>query len=407
MRRPLECGTEQQTWLHVFVSNNSVSYSNPWLPRATTDKLWHGKLTPQKPHIIQCSDILEDEILQLSPRILKELLKDHSATRAKFSPEQVQEGKQANIFWATDIYEQRYGKNCGYNYHDPITIDKITGENGHAIQPRVSKSRDEQIKRSRDKAEVFTPSWICNKQNNLIDKAWFERDNVFNVEVDNPDGSHDWIPTKGIIFFPPTPGKTWQKYVGEPRIEITCGEAPYLVSRYDTITGEFIPINKRIGLLDRKLRIIGENCDNEKNWLYYAKRAYQSTYGYDWQGDNVLIARESLLITFIEYFWAKFGKKPNLGSLQFIAYIISWNIWQMDGLKFVIPESCHDSTTTIYSLWGDSEVKTEHCFGCTKGDAHHHNGIYCLIRDWCKCDKITGKRFTDLPFHTLIKNFPT
>ena len=40
------------------------------------------------------------------------------------------------------------------------------------------------------------------------------------------------------------------------RMEITCGEAPYLVSRYDTTTGEPIPIGRRIGLLDRKLCVI-------------------------------------------------------------------------------------------------------------------------------------------------------
>jgi hypothetical protein len=32
-------------------------------------------------------------------------------------------------------------------------------------------------------AEVFTPSWICNAQNNLIDNTWFGRDNVFNKEI--------------------------------------------------------------------------------------------------------------------------------------------------------------------------------------------------------------------------------
>ena len=53
-----------------------------------------------------------------------------------------------------------------------------------------------QQQRSREMAEVFTPSWICNKQNNLIDNAWFGRENVFNVEIDNPDGSHSWIPKR-------------------------------------------------------------------------------------------------------------------------------------------------------------------------------------------------------------------
>ena len=48
------------------------------------------------------------------------------------------------------------------------------------------------------------------------------------------------------------------------RLEISCGEAPYLVSRYDTVMGETIPISQRIGLLDRKLRVVSENTDTEE-----------------------------------------------------------------------------------------------------------------------------------------------
>ena len=110
-------------------------------------------------HIVPKSDILEDEILDISPSILLELLKDHSATRATFSPEQVKAGKQVNIFWATDIYEQRYGSGNGYDYHDPITIEKITGENGHVVQPRVNKSKEEQEKRSRGVNNAADGKW--------------------------------------------------------------------------------------------------------------------------------------------------------------------------------------------------------------------------------------------------------
>ncbi|MEE3499435.1 MAG: restriction endonuclease subunit M, partial [Ruminococcus bromii] len=59
--------------------------------------------------------------------------------------------------------------------------------------------------------------------------------------------------------FPTACGKSWQDYIKDTRLEMTCGEAPYLVSRYDAITGEDIAVSDRIGLLDRKLRIVGEN----------------------------------------------------------------------------------------------------------------------------------------------------
>ena len=323
-------------------------------------------------HIENNVDILEDDIYKISPDLLNMLLKDHSATRAKYNLQEREEVKQVNIFWATDIYEQRYGKGNGYDYHDPITIENIIKKNGNVVQPRVNKSAEEQLKRTREKAEVFTPSWICNKQCNLIDNAWFGRENVFNNEIDLPDNTHDWLPAEGEIQFPNDPEKTWEKYVSDTRLEITCGEAPYLVSRYDTITGKYIPISKRIGILDRKLRVVSERCDDEDKWCHYALIAYQSTYGYDWQGDNVLLAREALFWTYIEYFQAKFNKKPRKDTLMSIAYIISWNIWQMDGLKFVIPDSCkkecRNDSPQIIGFEDNNPKEMRGCPGCLNSD---------------------------------------
>ena len=145
--------------------------------------------------------------------------------------------------------------------------------------PRVLKSRDTQTARSRDMAEVFTPSWICNAQNNLIDEAWFGRREVFNVEYTDEQGQHRWTATTEKIVFPE--GKTWRDYVRDTRLEITCGEAPYIVSRYDTTTGEAIPLGERIGLLDRKLRVVSENTTTSGEWLEWAQAAYKSTYGYE------------------------------------------------------------------------------------------------------------------------------
>ena len=238
-------------------------------------------------------------------------------------------------------------------------------------------------------AEVFTPSWVCNAQNNLIDEAWFGRKDVFNVEDSE---KHTWQTLPNKIAFPE--GKTWKDYVRATRWEITCGEAPYLVSRYDTTTGAFIPLDERIGLLDRKLRIVSENTATSGEWLDMAQEAYMHTYGYEWQGDNLLLAREALLWTFIEYYQAKFGKMPLLKSLNYIAYIISWNIFQMDGLKGVVPDSCHSQTVVSGGLFEERTERIIPCPGCEKDDIHHHNGIYCLIRDWANNKKKI--RFIDL-----------
>lgn len=335
-------------------------------------------------------DIQENEIFELSPELLNTLLKDHTLSTDKC---------QVNIFWATDSYASR-GE--GYQYADQITIDSITGDNGNVIVPRAVKSRDQQQQRSREMAEVFTPSWICNKQNNLVDNAWFGREGVFNAEVDNPDGSHSWIVNTEPVIFPE--GKTWRDYVNENRLEITCGEAPYLVSRYDTVTGEAISVERRIGMLDRKLRIVGENSETTDEWLKAARDAYMSIYGYEWQGDNLILAREALFYTFIEYYRVKFGKDPLLESLQQIADIISWNLWQMDGLKGVIPNSCVKlpklktdplSLFSLEDLGEQEELTLFDCPGCKNKDIHSHTGKYALIKDW-KEDKV-------LTFVSLLK----
>ena len=310
-------------------------------------------------------DIKENRILALDSTLLNILLKDNSS------------GK--NIIWATDDYTQ-YDET--YTKDRQITVFSVTGKNGTIIKPRVEKTKQEQLTRVRDKAEVFTPSWICNKQNNLVDNAWFGRENVFNVEQEKT-----WAATQEKIVFSTEGGKTWQDYVKANRLEISCGEAPYLASRYDTVSGNTIPVKERIGLLDRKLRVVSENVDSEQEWYEWAKQAIKSIYGYDWQGDNVLLARENLLFTFSDYYEDKFGVYPIKEYLREIAEILSWNIWQMDGLKFVIPNTCHNSKIIDYTLFGE-EVHEEFCEGCRKNNKNRHNGIYCYIMDWEKNKKV-------------------
>lgn len=311
-------------------------------------------------------DIKENALYRLDKKLLTVLLKDRSS------------GK--NIIWATDNYSSR---GYGYRRYDYINVEAITSYHGNVIKPRTEKSKKEQINRIRDKAEVFTPSWICNKQNNLVDNAWFGTDFVFNEEINKT-----WIATTEPIVFPTATGKTWQNYINDVRLEITCGEAPYLVSRYDTVSGDTIELSQRIGLLDRKLRVVGENTHTEEDWLKWAIKSIQNTYGYDWQGDNVLLARENLLFTFIDYYKAKFDKEPAIDILRKIAEILSWNIWQMDGLKFVIPESCKEvekGQLTLFNMNTDKEP----CPGCVKNDPYAHTGIYCIIKDWKANKKVT------------------
>ena len=327
-------------------------------------------------------DILENELIEKYPHVLDTLLLDHTTNK--------------NIFWATNNYEHIGEK---YSFHSQILPDLISGDYGSIIMPRVHKDKLLQQSRSKEMAEVFTPSWICNAQNNLIDNTWFGRENVFNSEILAKDGSKIWETNNEKITYPK--GKTWKDYVLDTRLEIACGEAPYITSRYDSTTGEFIPIKNRIGILDRKLRVINENVDSRDEWLKVSQIAFKNTYAFEWQGDSLLLARESMLITFIENHTQKFEKEPSLKSIQNIANIISWNVWQMDGLKGVVPDSCTDAIKEHSDLFGNIVNEIVKCNGCKTQNILTHNGQYCKIMHWDEKDIKTGligkaKKFIDL-----------
>lgn len=272
---------------------------------------------------------------------------------------------QKNIIWATDAYED-YG--LGFNDKNHIEVSLFHGKNAFILRPRISKTLEEQQARTRKKAEVMTPVWLCNKMNNFADEQWFGKKDIFNHENDD----YTWTIKEGSILFEDK--RTWKKYLDTRRLEITCGEAPYLVSRYDTTTGELIvPPSLRIGILDRKLRIVNENTSTEAEWIKWAERAVQSCYGYEYQGDNLLIARINVLLTFREWFIDQWEYEPDIKVLISIAHIISWNIWQMDGLNDTVPlgkpfEEFHQVNLFEYLGLTDEAPEVE--------------GIPCKLFDW-------------------------
>jgi len=291
-------------------------------------------------------DIRED-YLSKKDHLLEILLQDKTTAK--------------NILWATDSYESK-GEQFAPNA--PITTDLVTGINGCLIQPRAIKSKEEQLVRTRDKAEVFTPLSIVKQMNDACDTE-------------------------------PVTENNWQKYISLLKLEITCGEAPFIVSRYDPVSDnqELLPISKRVGFLDKKLSIVSKYCQTQEDWLKWTTVAYQSSYGYEWQGDSLLIARENLLYTFIDYYQDKFKETPGLDLQKEIAEIIVWNIFQMDGLKYVIPMSCKNEKIIIKgaeTLFGkeDDRIEEKSCKGCENKTAHNHNGVYVKIMDWVKGESI-------------------
>lgn len=232
-----------------------------------------------------------------------------------------------NVVFATDSYVQLGDEFLPERCITPACIAAI---NPKGFQPRINKQTDQQAERTRKKAEVFTPAWICCKMNNFCDEQWFSGECPFNVQYETT-----WRALSKPVPFPNA--KAWQKYVDSRRLEITCGEAPFLASRYDAATGNIIPVSRRIGILDRKLRVVSENAQTETDWLVWALRALQSVYGYEMQGDSLLIARINLLATFADFLSMRWGRLATTQELKQAARIISRNVWQMDGLSAAVP----------------------------------------------------------------------
>lgn len=256
-----------------------------------------------------------------------------------------------NIVWATDEYKT---ENNRLNASVSIDIRDITGEFSNRIRPRYSKSLESQKDRTKKKAEVFTPSWICNQMNNVIDDDYLGYKEAFNTPIEKT-----WKTSKTPIIF--SDKRSWKEYVDLTRLEITCGEAPFVTSRYYPSTGEMIDVEDRIGFLDRKLRVVAENAADEDEYKKWSLRSIQSSYGYEYQGDNLLIARINVFMTWYEHYLKKLEKEPSLEEAKEAAKIVSWNFWQMDGLTGAIPTKplCESDQITIFELLGETPIITK------------------------------------------------
>ncbi|MGQ7659719.1 Eco57I restriction-modification methylase domain-containing protein [Streptococcus suis] len=254
-------------------------------------------------------DISEESLARESTGLLRTLLKDRTTNKS--------------IVWATHSYEL-LGK--GFGVYDRITPSKVTGPYANLIQPRSEKSKYEQKDRTKVRAEVFTPTWLVKQQIDAVDQDFQDLD--------------------------------LEAYLNLKWLEITCGEAPYMVSRYDTVTGQAIDLEERVGFLDRKLHRLSEEVHEEEAWFQGVVTAYQNAYGYEYQGDSLLLARENLLASFIDYYQAKFYQEPSPSQKQTITQIISYNVLQMDGLTYTSPYSEQAKEAVQLSLFEEIAEQT-------------------------------------------------
>ena len=139
-------------------------------------------------------ELTETELEKKYPGILEILLIDRASNK--------------NIIWATSNYS-RFGR--GFMSTDHIPLKYLINHSRQIVKPRILKSKTEQKKRSKDMAEVFTPAWVCNLQNNMIDNEWFGYKNAFNEEIES-----GWIDKEKVEF----KNKNWKDYIDLERMEI-------------------------------------------------------------------------------------------------------------------------------------------------------------------------------------------
>lgn len=309
---------------------------------------------------------IQDDILRLQGLgLLEPLLADRTTGR--------------NILWATDAYAE-YGGRFARNAQ--ISAGLITGEYAGLIRTRARKAFEQQSQRTKARAEVFTPLWVVAKMNDHLDEVWFQR----------KDGIHK-TDGQGRIAF--NTKKTWQQYVENRRLEITCGEGPFLVSRYDAATGEVIPLAERVGLLDRKLRAVSENTETVGDWLHWAVKALRATYGYEFQGDSLVIARINVIMSVWEAFEARWGQAPTASQMRRAVEAVTWNLWQMDGLTDRVPYAKENLQLSLFDLLPDAKSPLP---------------PYCRIKNWRQqrtnqFRSLKGER-TRMKFDFVIGNPP-
>ena len=99
--------------------------------------------------------------------------------------------------------------------------------------------------------------------------------------------------------------------------------------------------------------------------MKWTVRAYESVYGYEYQGDSLAIARANLLITFAENMEARWGRKATKSELTAVANRIAWNFWQMDGLTGTVVGRDDPGAPCLPGL--ENEVLTQRRRGAETG----------------------------------------
>lgn len=204
------------------------------------------------------------------------------------------------IIWGCDSYAYL---GDAYAPDAPMHLAQLLHEGSPLVIPRAKKTREAQKERTRTKAEVFTPVLAIKTQNDALD---------------------------------PVDAKL-EAYLAHRWLEITCGEAPYITTRYQMHTGDPLALSEREGVLDRKFGRLNAADIAPDAYCDLMQLALASVYGFEYSGDSLFLARVNVLLCCLEAHQARFGVYPDASFVRELAHIISYNFFQMDGCTLTVP----------------------------------------------------------------------
>lgn len=220
-----------------------------------------------------------------------------------------------NILWATDEYAEL---GDGFAPDMEITMDCLEDPR-FRLRCRWEKEEEAKKGRTKRRAEVFTPRKVVRRMHDML-----------------ADENHE------VLRGP------WRGMAARTYLEITCGEGPYIATRYDPEDGTLVPYAYRAGMLDRILHAVRmEEGDDPDAWLRGAVLAVYSQYGYELSGDSLLIARVNVFMSVVERYRDFFGLELGPERQRMLACIIACNLFQCDGLTSLEPPRRVEDGSTV------------------------------------------------------------
>ncbi|MEE1324762.1 MAG: Eco57I restriction-modification methylase domain-containing protein, partial [Bifidobacteriaceae bacterium] len=101
-----------------------------------------------------------------------------------------------------------------------------------------------------------------------------------------------------------------------------------------------------------------EKTKSRREWVRWGLAALKASYGFEYQGDNLLLARINVFETFCEHLHERWGTGISDEELDQAAWIVSWNFWQMNGFTCAVPTNKMDAVVQS-ALFGYEEPVPE------------------------------------------------